>query len=100
MKQNDICNRCGLSRHWSCTCHMPKHLTYLYKASLKQNDKKFESHSNTLVEANAKVNNALVMNDSNNLIDIKGLDVSYFFEDFLDKKIDHLIGNGVIGRNN
>ena len=70
---------------------MPKHFVDLYQASLNQNGKKVEFHSNTLDKANAKANNALIMDDPNTSIDIKGLDVSDIFEDF-DEKIDHLIG--------
>ena len=45
----------------------------LYQASLKQNGKKFESHSNALEEANAVANNVLVMYNSSAPINIKGL---------------------------
>ena len=33
-KQHDICNRCGLSGHWSRTCRTQKHFVDLYQASL------------------------------------------------------------------
>ena len=58
---------------------------------MEQNEKKIESHSNALDETNAKTNNAIVMDYSNTPIDIKGLDVSNFFED-PNGKIEHLIG--------
>ena len=70
----------------------------LYQASLKTKGKKVESYSNTLNEANDEANNALITNDPNTLIDIKGLDVLDFFKD-PDGKIDYLIG-GVLGPNN
>ena len=75
-KQDDICNRCGLSGHWSCTCRTTKHFADLYQASFNKNGKKIKSHSNTLEEAN----NALDTNDSNPLISIEGLYVLDFFE--------------------
>ena len=98
-KQNDLCNSCGLSGNWSRTYRTPKHFVDLYQASMKQNGKKFESHSNTLGETNVEANNALVTDDSNNLVNIKDLDVSDFFED-PDGKIDYLIGCDVFGSDN
>ena len=50
-------------------------------------------------KANVDANNALIMDDSNTLIDIKGLDFSIFFEN-PDGKIDHLIGGRVLGLDN
>ena len=71
----------------------------LYQASLNQNDNKVKYHSNTLQKANVEANNALVKDDSNPPISIKGLDVSDFFED-PNGKIDHLISGGVIDPDN
>ena len=51
----------------------------LYQASLEQNGKKFESHSNALEEADAEENNALVMYNSNFPINTKGLKNFNFF---------------------
>ena len=47
--------RKGLSGHWSHTCRTSLHFVNLYQASLKQNGKKIESHSNTLDEINARL---------------------------------------------
>ena len=58
---------------------MPKYFVDLYQASLEQNGKQFESHSNALEKANVKVNKALVMHNSNAPINIKSLEVSNFF---------------------
>ena len=43
-------------------CHTPKHFVDLYQASIKENGKRFETHSakNAYEEANMKVNNALI----------------------------------------
>ena len=90
---------------WLDIGHIPvvrKYFADLYKASLKDKSKHVKAHAtkNALKEANAEVNNALVMYNSNAPINIKGLKVSNFFED-LDGKIGHLIGcGGVIGLNN
>ena len=82
---------------------MPKYFVDLYQASLEQNSKQLESHSNALkeanVKANAETNNAMVMDNSNLSIKIKDLDVSDFFED-PSGDIGHLIDDGVIGPNN
>ena len=66
---------------------------------MNQKDKKIESHSNTLDETNDEANNALIKNDSNTLINIKGLDVLEFFKD-LNGKIDHSISGGMLGPDN
>ena len=66
---------------------MPKHFVDIYQASLKQKGKKVESHSNTLDEASAEANNALVTNDSNPPISIEGIDVSNFIKDLMEKLI-------------
>ena len=90
-KQNDICHRCGLSGHWCRTCRTLKHFADLYKTSLDKKGKKIESHATTLEEDTTDVQNA------NPPIDIKNLDVSDFFKD-PNGEIGHLIGGGVIGR--
>ena len=41
---DSICHRCGMTRHWSRTCRMPKHFVDLYQASLKNTSKRGESH--------------------------------------------------------
>ena len=33
------CYRCGMKRHWSCTCRTPKHLVDLYQVSIKAKGK-------------------------------------------------------------
>ena len=76
-----------------------KHFADLYQALLEQNSKKFESHSNILEKANAKVNNALVMYNSSDPINLKGSKIFDFFKD-PDGKIGHIGGGGVIGHNN
>ena len=78
-KQHDICNRCGLSGHWSRTCRMQKHFMDLYQASLEE------------------VNNALVMHNSSDPINTKDLEDSNIF--FWDPN-GHIGGSGVIGHNN
>ncbi|XP_074336330.1 uncharacterized protein LOC141673479 [Apium graveolens] len=40
----NICYRCGMKGHWSCTCRMPKHLADLYKASQKEKGKIAEAN--------------------------------------------------------
>ena len=33
------CHICGMKGYWVCTCHMPKHLTNFYQASIKEKGK-------------------------------------------------------------
>ena len=66
---------------------------------MKDKGKKVETHSIALGEVDVKANNAMIMDNLNPSIDIKGLDVSDFFQD-LDEKIDHFIGGGVLGPDN
>ena len=94
-KQDYFCNRCGLSGHWAHTCRTLKHFANLFQASLKQNGKKVESHSNTIDEENVEENNAMATDNSNSLISIKGLHVSDFFED-PSGDIGYFITGGVI----
>ena len=43
LKNNDnIYHRCGMNKHCSCTCHMPKHVADFYQASLKEKGKHVE----------------------------------------------------------
>ncbi|XP_009624167.1 uncharacterized protein [Nicotiana tomentosiformis] len=70
------CYRCGGKGHWTNICRTPRHLVELYQASLK----------NKGLEANFV---------SDNEFDIAHLDVADFFE-HPDGKIDHLIGNGYV----
>ena len=69
------CYKCGMKRHWSCTCCTPKHLVNLYQASIKGKE----------VEMNVI--------DSDGQVVLTHLDVSYFSEN-PNGKIDHLIGDG------
>ena len=87
MKHNDICHRCGLSRHWSRTCCTKKHFVGLYHASLDKKGKQIEFHTAVLEENTTKATLS---------IDIKNLDVLEFFKD-RKGEIGHLIGGGVIG---
>ncbi|XP_016506028.1 uncharacterized protein LOC107823841 [Nicotiana tabacum] len=68
------CYRCGGQGHWANICCVPRHLVELYQASLK----------NKGPEANFV---------SDNNFDIIHLDVADFFE-YHDRKIDRLIGDG------
>ncbi|XP_075083438.1 uncharacterized protein LOC142167177 [Nicotiana tabacum] len=70
------CYRCGGKRHWANICRTPRHLVELYQASLKNKGPK----------ANFVCDNEF---------DIINLDVTYFFE-HPDGKIDHLIGDGSV----
>jgi len=38
-KVENVCYRCGMKGHWSCTCHTAKHLVDLYQSSLKGKEK-------------------------------------------------------------
>ena len=53
-KHEDVHNLCGLIGHWVHTYYTQKHFISLYQASLKDKDKKVETHSvgNTFGEAN------------------------------------------------
>ncbi|XP_075088325.1 uncharacterized protein LOC142170333 [Nicotiana tabacum] len=72
------CYRCGGKGHWAKICRIPKHLVELYKASLK----------NKGPQANLVYDNEF---------DITHLDVADFFE-HPDEKINHLIGDGSVVR--
>ncbi|XP_060182876.1 uncharacterized protein LOC132612806 [Lycium barbarum] len=74
------CYRCGGSGHWSRICRMTKHLVELYQASIKRKEKNPEANF-----------------ISENQIDITHLDVADFFE-HPERKIDHLIGDGFVVR--
>ncbi|XP_060200592.1 uncharacterized protein LOC132628849 [Lycium barbarum] len=75
------CYRCGGSGHWSRTCRTPKHLVELYQASMKRKEKNLEAN--------------FISEDQ---VDITHLDVANFFE-HPEEKIDHLIGDGSIVKN-
>ncbi|XP_070017073.1 uncharacterized protein [Nicotiana sylvestris] len=70
------CYCCGGKGHWANICRVPRHLVELYQASLK----------NKGPEANFVFDNDF---------DITHLDVADFFER-PDGKIDHLIGDGSV----
>ncbi|XP_070029547.1 uncharacterized protein [Nicotiana sylvestris] len=72
------CYRCGGKGHWAKICRIPKHLVELYQASLK----------NKGSEANLVYDNEF---------DITHLGVADFFE-HPDEKINHLIGDGSVVR--
>ncbi|KAK2366620.1 ARM REPEAT PROTEIN INTERACTING WITH ABF2 [Trifolium repens] len=78
------CYRCGGKGHWSRTCRTPKHLVDLYQQSLKNKDKKIESH--------------FACDDDDfdyGNMDVTHLDVADFLAD-PDGKIDHLMGDGSV----
>ncbi|XP_060212304.1 uncharacterized protein LOC132639942 [Lycium barbarum] len=75
------CYCCGGSGHWSRTCRTPKHLFELYQASMKRKEKNPEAN--------------FISEDQ---VDITHLDVADFFE-HPEGKIDHLIGDGSIVKN-
>ncbi|XP_060200596.1 uncharacterized protein LOC132628854 [Lycium barbarum] len=75
------CYCCGGSGHWSRTCQMPKHLVELCQASMKRKEKNPEA--NFISEYQ---------------VDITHLDVANFFK-HPEGKIDHLIGDGSIVKN-
>ena len=58
------CRRCGMNRHWSHICCIPKHFVDLYQASIKAKGKKVEMN----------------FIDSDDPIDLTHLEVSDFFE--------------------
>nr|XP_016465255.1 PREDICTED: uncharacterized protein LOC107788107 [Nicotiana tabacum] len=70
------CYRCGEKGHWTNICRISRHLVELFQASLK----------NKGPEANFVYDNEF---------DITHLDVADFFE-HPDGKIDHLIGDGSV----
>ncbi|XP_070002235.1 uncharacterized protein [Nicotiana sylvestris] len=70
------CYRCGGKVHWANICRVPRHLVELYQASLKN-----------------KVPEAYFVSDND--FDIIHLDVADLFE-HPDGKIDHLIGDGYV----
>ena len=64
----------------------------LIQCIIGQKGKKIESRTTTLKEASVKANNALIVYNFNPPINIENLNVS--------KDIGHLIGDGIIGRDN
>ena len=84
----NICYRCGGKGHWSRTCRTPKHLVDLNQQSLKNKEKKVETH--------------YAYNDGDDAdydiygdMDTTPLDIGDFFED-PNGKNDHLIGDGTV----
>ena len=83
---DNACNRCGLTGHWSRACRTPKHFVELYQASIKGKEKMVESHSIENIE-DIETNNALVLHTapinevSLTLIEAKSLEISDFLED-------------------
>ena len=78
----NLCYRCGMKGHWSCTCRTPKHLVDLYQESLKKKDKK-------VVETNFVSKDESVDHDLNNMTH---LDVADFFIQS-EANIEHLFGD-------
>ncbi|XP_070013573.1 uncharacterized protein [Nicotiana sylvestris] len=70
------CYRCSGKGHWANNCHTPRHLVEFYQASLNN-----KGHEANFI--------------SDNDFDITHLDVADFFE-HPDGKIDHLIGDGSV----
>ena len=85
MRKHDdnVYNRCGLTRHWSCTYRMQKHFVDHYQTFLKGKGNNFETHSteNALVETDIEVNNTLIMEIPSSPIEEKTREVSDSFED-------------------
>ena len=65
----------------------------LYHALLAQDGKKFKSNANALEETNIEAYNALMMHNSSDPINTKGVDDSNYFED-LDGQISPISGGG------
>ncbi|KAJ0770812.1 putative transcription factor interactor and regulator CCHC(Zn) family [Helianthus annuus] len=42
--RNNICYKCGMSNHWSRTCHTPKHLVEAYQRMMKEKGKNAETN--------------------------------------------------------
>ncbi|XP_059663973.1 uncharacterized protein LOC132309704 [Cornus florida] len=78
------CSRCGMKGHWSRTCHTPKHLVDLYRASMNDKGKGKEIEINFV--------------DDDLPTDITHFDVSDFFAD-TSGSVDHLIGDGNVHTN-
>ena len=66
-----------------------------YKTSLRNNGKKVELCSTVFDKVDVKANDAMITDNLNAPIGIKGLDVSDFIKGH-NEKIDHLIGGGVL----
>ena len=83
---DNACNHCGLTGHWSRACRTPKYFMELYQASIKGKEKRVESHSIENIE-DIETNNALALHtDSTNEVPLapaeaKSLKISDFFED-------------------
>ena len=83
---DNACNRCGLTGHWSCVCRTPKHFVELYQASIKGKGKRVESHSIENIE-DIETNNALVLHTApiNEVplapVEEKSLEISDFIKD-------------------
>ena len=81
---DNVCNRCGLTGHWSRACRTPKHFVELYQASIK--GKMVEFHSTENIK-DIETNNVLVLHTapinevSLALVEAKSLKISDFFED-------------------
>ena len=83
---DNTCNRCGLTGHWSCACRTPKHFVELYQAFIKDKEKRVESHSidniddietnNVLVFHIASINEVLITT-----VEAKPLKISDFLKD-------------------
>ena len=82
-ENDNACNRCGLTGHWSRTYRTQKHFVELYQASIKGKGKRVESHSVKDIETN----NALILHITPTnevtlaLAEAKSLEISDFFED-------------------
>ena len=82
-ENDNACNRCGLTGHWSRTCRTQKHFVELYQASIKGKGKRVESHSVEDIETN----NAMVLHTAptNEVLlaptEAKSLEISNFLED-------------------
>jgi hypothetical protein len=87
-KNESICYRCGSKDHWARACRTPKHLIDLYQQSLKNKEKKIETHF-ALDDAHEDA-----YPDYGDM-DVTHLEIGDFFAD-PDGRIDHLIGDGSV----
>nr|AAK91878.1 Putative copia-type pol polyprotein [Oryza sativa]AAP52115.1 retrotransposon protein, putative, Ty1-copia subclass [Oryza sativa Japonica Group] len=60
--KQDNCYRCGGRGHWSCNCHVPKHLVELYQQSMNEKKSQHESHFTIEPEAQIEKHDDMLIN--------------------------------------